>query len=182
MRMVELRNVTGGTLKISQIPGLVFAPGETRKVSPATVKHPAVSQHIGKGLEIVTPEEPKAPVPPTPAAPVSAPAVAPAPKVEKKAVEATPPPPAPVAPVPPPTEPKPVEEAAPSSEPEETVGTSLRKLYLSAPGVSEDNVDEVVARFPSVKKLSYAKKSELTGCGISKTDTAALKEWALSRI
>lgn len=181
MRMVELRNVTGGRLAISQIPGLVFAPGETRKVSPATVKHPAVSQYIGKGLEIVTQEEPKAPVQPTPAAPVSAPAVAPASKVEEKAVEA-PPPPAPVAPVPLPAEPMPVEEAAPSSEPEETVGTSLRKLYLSAPGVSEDNVDEVMARFPSVKKIANAKKSDLASCGIAKTDTAALKDWALDRI
>jgi len=180
MRLVELRNTTGKQLVISQLPGMVFAPKETKKVSPATLKHPAMSQYIGRGLELVTsPEkvEPIAPVPPIPVAPVY---VAPAKEIS----------PAPI-PTPEPVkvlEPEPVPTfvsiaaAVSSCEPDETVGTSLREIYLSAPGVTEENVDALLARFPEIKDVPTAKKFELSDCGIRKADTAALKDWASNQI
>lgn len=205
MRLVELLNTTGAQLNIRQLPGMVFAPGETKKVSPATLKHPAVSQYIGRGLELVTSlekkEEPKAPVPPIPVAPVVVPAVIPVPEVPPPPVPAPVPEPvkepepipAPVPepvkepeptpePVPVPAEPMPEETVAPVEVPDETVGTSLRDEYLSAPGVNVDNVDEILSRYPTYKKLANAKKTDLTNCGVSKADTADLKNWALDRI
>jgi hypothetical protein len=180
MRLVALRNTTGKQLVVSQLPGMVFKVDETKKVSPATLKHPAMSQYIGRGLELVTsPEkvEPKAPVPPIPVAPVS---VAPA----KEMVPAPTPIPEPVKAVEPESVPATVStvEPSPSCEPDETVGTSLREIYLSAPGVTEENVDALLFRFPEIKDVPTAKKHELSDCGIHKADTAALKAWASNQI
>jgi hypothetical protein len=173
MRLVELRNTTGKQLVINQLPGMVFLPGKTKKVSPATLKHPAMSQYIGRGLELVTsPEkvEPIAPVPPIPVAPVST--------VPAEKIETPPPPVSPEVTSPVST----VEESVPSSEPDETVGTNLREIYLSAPGVTEENVDALLARFPEIKDVTTAKRLDLSDCGIRKADTAALRDWASNQI
>lgn len=155
MKFVEVRNDSGKQLSIPTIRGLSFAPGEVKKLSPVTVTHPAVSSYIGRGLTLVASkgEEPKAPIPTV--------------KTES---------PKPVAPKP--AEPKPAEEPPVMEPPKETAG-DLREAYLTAPGVTEDNVQAVLDAFPTLAELSDASISALQDAiGLSKTASRKLKDWA----
>lgn len=159
MRLVEIKNVSGEHINIAQVRGLSLGPGETTKVHPATVKHPAVARYIGRGLELVEPktgdvakEEPKAPEPPAPEPP-----------------KAPSPPPEPIA-----TEEEKVEEVK-----EDTASGSLRETFVStAPGITESNVDAVMEAFPSIEALAAADKSALIDAGVSSAFAKRLIAWA----
>jgi hypothetical protein len=157
MTLVEVRNDSGARLAIPAIRGLVFEKDEVKKVSPATVKHPAVSQYIGRGLTLVTSsqgEEPKAPIPtaavsPKPAAPAAEPTPAPEPPVMETQ--------------------------------KETAG-NLREAYLAAPGVSDENVEAILNAFPTFKDLADAPVSKVQEVsGLSKSASKRLQTWASSR-
>jgi hypothetical protein len=167
MKFVEVRNDSGKQLSIPAIRGLSFLPGEVKKVTPATVKHPAVSSHIGRGLTLVTSsqgEEPKAPIP-TAAVPVAKPAV-----VAPAAVPA-----APVA------EPKPAPEPPVVESQKETAG-NLQEAYLAAPGISEENVQAILSAFPTLEALANAPVSAVQDAsGLSKSACRRLQTWAASQ-
>jgi hypothetical protein len=166
MKFVEVRNDSGKQLSIPAIRGLSFLPGEVKKVTPATVKHPAVSQYIGRGLTLVTSsqgEEPKAPIP-TAAAPAAKPAVAPAAKPAAPAAEPTP-------------APKP-----PTMESQKETAGNLQEAYLAAPGISEENVQAILSAFPTFAALATAPVSEVQAAsGLSKSACRRLQTWASSK-
>ena len=159
MKLVEHKNCTEKRINIMQV-GLRLNPGQTRRVHPSMVTHPAVSPYVGKGLNIVpdntakTKVEPIAPVasPEPPAAPV----VAEVPETPEapKAVEETP------------------------KEEEETDGTTLRDAFVEAPGVTDDNVDAVMSVFSSFKELAAASKGDLTELGVAKSYAKKLLDYA----
>lgn len=167
MKYVEVKNTSGARLVISAIRGLVFFPGEVKKVSPATVKHPAVSSYIGRGLTLVTSsegEEPKAPVPVTTVVPV--PAVAAPEPVE----------------VPETAEPMPVEELPETASQQETAG-NLLEAYLTAPGVTEDNAQAILNAFPTFANLAEAPLTDVqSASGLSKSAAKRLQSWATSQL
>jgi len=144
---------------------LVLDPQESKNVSPATVKHPAVSRYIGQGLEVegdsaAAPKqkEPEAPKPP---AQPSTPPAAPNPD----------------------TKPGKDETGDDSKEPaDESAGENAGKpdfkatLVSDAPGVDEKNVDAVLEAFPTRDALAKAKKPVLADLGIEKPNL--LIRWA----
>ena len=173
MKFTELQNYTDGRIAITQVRGLVFSPGEIKKVHPNTVKHPAVRVYIDNGLRVVTEgaaptQEPKAPVQTTPA-----PVDPPAPEVSDPSEDA-----APAAP----------EDTAPDAAPEagddsatqsnDASSGDLRDLYVSAPGITESNVDAVLEAFPTVETLKEASKNALVDCGVSKNQAKRVLSWA----
>ena len=174
MKLVPLTNVSGARLRIPQAR-LSFEPGQTKKVHPATVQHPAVRKYIGGYLkqgtqETVAKAEPTAPVArpatPSPAAP---------PVSEPNAGK---------------EEPKDVVDETPVDEPEVTdipeekedgdeiidnddsaadESGNLREVFLSAPGITDKNIDAVMEAFDSLELLAVADEDDLTACGISKS-------------
>lgn len=167
MKLVEVRNDTGTQLSISAIRGLVFLPGEVKKVTPATVKHPAVSRYIGRGLTLVTSSQGEEPKAPTPVIAVAAaePVMAP--------VEVMPAAPAP--------EPMPAPEPPEMESQKETAG-NLQEAYLAAPGISEENVQAVLEAFPTFADLANAQLSAVQDAtGLSKSAARRLKDWASSK-
>ena len=161
MKLVELKNVGTARISVRQVRGLVFNPGESKKVPPATAAHPAVKRFIGRGLALVeaSKEEPKAPA-------QTAPEKTPEKKPETKSdADET-------------TEPKTESDEKKDDDGEKTSGNSLREEYLSAPGVTEDNVDGLLEKYPTKKKLSKAIKGDLGDLGVSKSYAKRLIGWA----
>jgi hypothetical protein len=189
MKMSDLRNDTGARFSIPQIRGLVFEPGETKKVHPATVLHPAVSRHLGKGLTLVEPTqmkvEPSAPVPSAVApSAVSKVVIEPVPV---KQPEPTPQPEPEVIPEPVVVpelvvEPQPEPQVETPKVVEETAGINLRETYLLAPGVTETNVDALLKACPTLEKLANANREKLCDLGVSVSYTKRLKTWANSQL
>lgn len=157
MKFMELRNDSGKRIAITAVRGLVFIPGEVKKVSPATVKHPAVSSYIGRGLTLVisTPgEEPIAPIP----------TVTKSPEPETVVAEPTP-------------EPEPSVMEAPME-----TADALQEAYLAAPGVTEENIQAIKNAFPSPSDLVNASLADIQdAAGLSKSASRALKSWAASQ-
>jgi len=167
MKLVELRNTTNSRIVVPQVRGLVVDAGQSVKVHPATVSHPAVARYIKQhALAVVTADAADvAPPPKTPSKPVEPkPKAVANPKEESKAPE----PPAVV------EEPG-VEEEKKADEP---VGSDTKDLYLAAPGITEENLEDVLAKFPTPKHVAEASKSELVDCGIARTFVSRLRSWA----
>lgn len=173
MKMIEIKNVSGTKISIRQVRNLAFEPGETKKVHPATVTHPAVSRYIGKGLELVEPtkEEPTAPAPSIPVVKKAKATV----KKSVKKVSLPEPKPEPLAPV---AEPTPEPETKTSAADEETAGTNLREKYLLAPGVTNANVDALLEACPTLEQIVEMSRDELSDLGVSITYIKRLKSWA----
>ncbi len=175
MKLVELKNYTDKRISIMQV-GLRLNPGQTTRVPPSTVSHPAVSPYVGKGLKIVPSEIEEAKAEPiAPAAPVE-PTKVPAFPVAKEVSDAPEVPLAPVAPVA-------EEEIAPEAPAEkvevpETDGKSLRDAFVEAPGITEENVDKIMGVYPTFKELAAASKMQLSDLGVSKSYAKKLREWA----
>lgn len=162
MKFVELINDSGNQLNVTQVRNMNFALGESKKVSPETARHPAVKRYIGRGLSVVTSEGEEAKVVEEPKAPAPAP--------EKPKVE----PPPVVEPIADET----VVEEPTEEEPQESDGTDLRDVYLTAPGITDENVDAVLDKFPTYDELAQASKTALTKLGVSKSYASRLKGWA----
>jgi len=165
MKMVELKNVGNSRISIRQVRGLALDPGESKKVPPATAAHPAVKRYIGRGLELVgAPKaEPKAPAPPA-----SKPSPVP-PKVTEPKPE-------------PKVEPETGESEAPDDEGENATVGDLRESFLSAPGITEANVDEILDIYPSMEALADASKEDLCDLGVSKSYANRLISWANDKL
>ena len=167
MRFVELRNTTSSRIIISQVRGFVVDAGQTITVHPATVSHPAVARYMKQRtlVEVSADAADVAPPPKAPSKPVE-----PKPKVvEKKEELEAPEPPAVV------EEPG-VEKEQKADEP--AVAPSMKDLYLAAPGVTEENLESVMEKFPTPNHITMASKSELVDCGISRTFVSRLRSWA----
>ena len=160
MKLVKVTNVSDRRINVSQVRGLALDPGESTKVRPETVKHPAVARYIGRGLELdeqtddVTKAEPTAPAAPVRRRP-KPPA---APPVEPKAKEE--------------------EETEEEDDEDEEASGDLRETFVSAPGITESNVDDVMAAFPTIEALADADKDALAEAGISSAYTGRLLKWA----
>lgn len=165
MKLVELKNCTDKRISIMQV-GLRLNPGQTVRVPPSTVSHPAVSPYVGKGLNLVTSEIEKAKVEPIAPAVTAKSPVAPSFLVAKEVPVAPEASMDPVAPIK-----KEVVKA-------ETDGTSLRDAFVEAPGITEENVDKIMGVYPTLKALANASKTELADLGFSKSSAKKLREWA----
>lgn len=196
MKLVPLTNISGAKLRIVEAR-LVFEPGQTKKVHPATVQHPAVQKYIGGLLkqgtqETIAKAEPKAPVAP-PAAPlvvnpqVSQPNAGneeETPLVDETTVDDTE-----VIKVPVENE-VPVEDEVPVDEDENVNDNdsaveesgNLREVFLSAPGITDKNIETVLETFDSIELLAAAEEDDLTSCGISKGYVKRVIDWAESEL
>jgi len=165
MKFPVLRNTTSNRIVIRQVRNFVVDAGGTIKVHPTTVSHPAVVPYLKqRQLVVVTDVVASEPTVVAPSAPPE-----PKPVVVEKVVEP-----------PPVVEPK-VQEESPTeatAQDEEPVVVDLRALYLSAPGIGEENIDAVIEKCPTMKQLAEASKSALVGCGVSKSDISSLHRWA----
>jgi hypothetical protein len=162
MKYVQITNTSSKRIAITQVRGLVLNPGEARMVHPSTAKHPVVSRYISSGNLSVTGEVSKE----EPAKP-------------KKAVTA----PVETTPVQPEPTPEPESQpiATPVPEPEKTVvenDEDLRALYVSAPGVTDENVDAILGIYATVEDLKDASKDDLVELGVSKSYAKRLIDWA----
>ena len=154
MKRVSIQNTAPYKLSIMEVPGLVFAPGEIRKVAPATAMHPAVLKYTARGL--LKTVEPHAPAEPTKSV-----------AKEVTAELAAEPMPAP---------------AAPPEKPVDTAGSDTRKTLLTAPGVNEKNVDDILRVAHSLEELRSMDKEDLVDAtGISAANAKKLLFWAQSQ-
>ncbi len=165
MKLVELKNCTNKRISIMQV-GLRLNPGQTVRVPPSTVSHPAVSPYVGKGLNLVTSEVEKTKAEPIAPAVTAEPPVAPSFPVAEEVPVA---PKASLDPV------APVEEEVVEAK---TDGTSLRDAFVEAPGITEENVDKIMGVYPTFKELAAASKTDLADLGVSKSYAKKLREWA----
>lgn len=189
MKFVEIKNVSTSAISISQIRGFRLAPGESMKVHPATAAHPAVRQFIppqGSSLELVTQGgpntaevEPIAPANPQVSAPQPVPEVAPAPAEVAPVVEEVPVTEEVVGEASEQGTPEVAEASEPVQEPApEMAGKSLRDVFAAGPGVTEDNVDSLLAAFSSAEELSTASKDQLMDLGWTSSSAKKLISWA----
>jgi len=132
---------------------LSFGPGEEKGVPEAVLTHPAMKRYLGgtNPLQLVE-----------------------AGAAKKKAA------PAPTPPPPPPPEDPPEEEDEEEEEDDEEEEEDLRALYLSAPGITENNVDAVLEAYPTLEELVDAEEDGLVDCGVSKSFVNRVLEWAAS--
>ena len=173
MKLVKLRNKTSETITITQVRGLSIAPGEVKPVHPATVTHPAVSPYIPGSLEIVGD-----------GAVVPKPKVGDVKKAEPKAPEAPPSNDTDNAPANEETEtsddePNAVDETQ-SGDSDETIG-DLRDVFVSAPGITEGNVDSLLEFYKSIDELASASEADLIELGVSKSYAKKVLQWAASQ-
>ena len=154
MKLVELKNCTEKRINIVQV-GLRLNPGQTKRVHPSLVTHPAVSPYVGKGLNLVPDNTDETKV--EPIAPVASP---------------EPPPAAPV------VEEVPETPEAPKEEEKKTDGTTLRDAFVEAPGVTDDNVDAIMGVFSSFEELAAASKGDLLELGVAKSYAKKLLDYA----
>jgi hypothetical protein len=125
MRFIAIENTSGMKWTCPSL-GLEFESGEVKKVSPATVKHPAVSSYIGRGLTLVTSskgEEPKAPIPTV--------------VTESSKSEVTT------------SEPMPEELPPVMDTPKKETAGYLQEAYLAAPGATEEDSQDDTEGTPS---------------------------------
>jgi len=185
MKLVELKNCTDKRISIMQV-GLRLNPGQTTRVAPSTVSHPAVSPYVGKGLNIVPGKSKEVVVSDSekkvePIAPAAEPKVeelkvVEPPKVEEPKVEE------PKVEEPPKVVETPVNpaEETPAAEPEvnEADGKSLRAAFVEAPGITDENVDKIMGAYPTIEELAKASKADLVELGMSKSHAKKLRDWA----
>jgi len=197
MKYTTLENIADYTVRITQVRGLCIEPGKRKKVHPATVKHPAVSPYIpgilhvvvDEEVEDVSKEEPTAPEKTTPEPPPSVPEEPTEPEApeveaeteapsgveeaaETEVVEET----EPVE-----DEPTAVETAQTEGEDSGQSAGDLREVYISAPGITDANVDAVLAAFPTVDLLAATTKNALVEVGVSKNQAKRVLTWAKSQ-
>jgi hypothetical protein len=176
MKLIPLTNVSGAKLRIAAAR-LVFEPGQTKKVHPATVQHPAVQKYIGGYLkqgtqETVAKAEPKAPV----AQPAAKPTVALPVSEPNASKEETP------VPVNEPTVSDPETTQVDNSDSAQDESGNLREVFLSAPGITDKNIDAVLAAFDSLELLAAADEDDLIDCGISRSYAKRVVDWAESEL
>lgn len=151
MKLIEIQNGSDSRINITQV-GLRLNPGQTTRVHPSLVEHPAVSPYMGNGLEEVpetskTKEEPIAPVKETPAPPSTS---------DQTEDE---------------------DEEDEEEEEEETDETTLRDAFIEAPGITDANVDDIMGVYPTFEDLADAAKEDLIELGVAKSYAKKLLDW-----
>ncbi len=169
MKFIPLINSSDSRISVSQVRGadgrpLSFGVGEVKSVHPNNLNHPALKSYLGAGLDRVVDTDDPEPVIPAPA---------PAPKPTPKAVPA---------PAPAPPQEDVSEDEDEGEDEEEDEDEDLTNLYLSAPGITARNVEDILAEFPSVESLVDAEADALVDCGVSKSFTSRLLEWAIDQV
>lgn len=165
MKLCKVKNVTDSRLVILAVRDrdgqpISFEPGECKQMMPTTVNHPAVSVHIGRGLQLVEGQVSIEEVPKTKVLEVAiSPAPPPAPKVEAPVVE--------------PVVEAPVIQEAPATP----VGA-----YASAPGITEENMWMVLEAYPTLADLAGANKDALAKLGFTKYGAKKLIAWAAAEL
>lgn len=200
MKLQEVKNVSAQRIRITQVRGFALNPGQSTKVHPATVKHPAVARYLppkGRGLELVPHDSveqkaepiapdpsltPEVPVTPAPAEPTAggqdnqdvAPEVTevsePGEGPEETPVEETPEASAET------TEEKTPE--VPEATVEAAAGKTLRETLIDADGINEDNVESVLNAFDSLEAIANASKKDLQNAGVAASYVKRVKAWA----
>lgn len=165
MNLCRVKNVTNNRLIILAVRGrdgqpISFEPGECKQMLSATVNHPAVSVHIGRGLQLVEGQVSVEEVPKKKVLEVAiSPAPPPAPKVEAPVVE--------------PVVEAPVIQEAPATP----VGA-----YASAPGITEENIETISEAYPTLVDLAAANKNALAKLGLTKYGAMKLIAWAAAEL
>jgi len=161
MKRVPLKNITSERLLFPDIRDFDFDVDEIKRVQPAMLEHPSVKRRMGTALKVVSEQtEDEAPKVVNPTAPESPPS--------KPAVEL------PLA-----DEPTAAVEEPTGSEPEdETAGDTLREAFLEGPGITDSNVDAIMAEYPTLEALAGATKADLVDLGVAKSFAKKLRSWA----
>jgi hypothetical protein len=157
MKFIKLTNLSSARRSLSGLRdvsgrALVFNPHETKPVHPSVAAHPAVKALIDKG--ILTTGTPVKSVIETPVVPK--PEAAPVPEKE--------------------------EEPEAEEVEEEEEDDNLQATYLNAPGITERNVEEVLAKFPTIEALAGASEDELVDAGVRKSFAGRVLEWATEEL
>lgn len=164
MKLCKVKNVSSHRLVILAVRDrngkpFVFEPGECKQMMPATVNHPAVSVHIGRGLQLVE-EQIAVDVPKIKVLePAVSPAPPPAPKVETPVVE-------------PEVEAEVIQEAP----------ATHVSIYAEAPGVTKDEIASLEAAFPTLSDLANATRDSVMACGFGRVSARKLISWAVSNL
>lgn len=165
MKLCQVKNVTESRLVILAVRDrdgqpISFEPGECKQMLSTTVNHPAVSVHIGRGLQLVEGQVSVEEVPKQKVLEVAiSPAPPPAPKVE--------------APVVAPVVETPVIQEAPATP----VGA-----YANAPGVTEEDISAITEMYPTIADLAKADKDALVKFGFTKYGAKRLIAWAAVKL
>jgi len=165
MKLCKVKNVTASRLIILAVRDrdgqpISFEPGECKQMLSATVNHPAVSVHIGRGLQLVEGQEFVEEVPKTKVLEVAiSPAPPPAPEVEAPVVE--------------PVVETPVIQEAPATPVDS---------FADAPGVTEENISMLQEAYPTLADLAAANKDALVKFGFSKYGARKLTAWAAAKL
>lgn len=163
MKFIELENVSKSQIVIKPAR-LTFKTGEKKKVHPCMLAYPSIGNLIGNGLLVVSKEEapvvePKAPEPTTPAkvepiqSKVSEPIATPSTGSTKADNDST------------------------AESVDQSSGQNLREIYISAPGITEDNVDAILEVYPVFDELKKATKAKLLELGVHKSQAKKLVSW-----
>jgi hypothetical protein len=165
MKLCRVKNVTESRLIILAVRDrdgqpISFDPGECKQMLSTTVNHPAVSVHIGRGLQLVEGQVSVEEVPKQKVLEVAiSPAPPPAPKVEAPVVE--------------PVVETPVIQEAPATPVE---------AFVDAPGVTEKNLSAVMEMYPTIADLAGADKDSLAKLGFTKYGAKRLIAWAAAKL
>lgn len=159
MKLVPLTNESAKRISIMQV-GLRLNPGQTKRVHPSVLDHPAVSPYLGKGLKATRTEnvETKA----EPIAPDVPPVIPPSTSDETETLDET----------------ENSDETENEDDDTETAGETLRTAYVEAPGVTDANVDAVMGAFPTFQELAAASKDDLVEVGVAKSYAKKLLDYA----
>lgn len=80
------------------------------------------------------------------------------------------------------SKPEEVPEEQPTEVEEEETKPDIRDLFLSAPGITESNIELILDSYSSVEDLCDADKDALLDCGISKSFVSRLQDWAIENV
>jgi hypothetical protein len=161
MKYVQLENYTEMRIVITALRDLIFEPKTVKYVLPNTATHPAVVPYLGNGLRVIKREGQVI---------TKLDLIEPTMEQTTVSVETTT------------IEPNaevvsPVEtETSVSVTDEDSLG-DLRRLFLSAPGITDKNVDDILTMYSSIDTLKSATAYELKELGVSKTMTTKLIAW-----
>lgn len=153
MKLIEIQNSSDRRINITQV-GLRLNPGQTTRVHPSLVQHPAVSPYMGNGLNEVpeeiakTKEEPIAPVKETPVIPTNV--------LDSSSED---------------------KESSEENNKEETDEKTLRDAFIEAPGITDANVDGILSVYPTLEDLATATKEDLIELGVAKSYAKKLLDW-----
>ncbi|RKY28720.1 MAG: hypothetical protein DRP83_00030 [Planctomycetota bacterium] len=164
MKYMKLTNVSPARKAYSGLRDgsgrpLVLDPGDMKPVHPGVMKHRTIEADIRAGVLSVQMPGEEAPKPaPTPAPADSPPADPPAdtPPADNDDVD--------------------------KDDGSEDDNAELRELFLSAPGITEKNVNAVLDAYTNLQELADASEEDLVAAGVTKSFAGRVVEWAIENL